>query len=158
MKNLKNYWRQMNAALENFSEPNTTESSELFLCYFLCTVKGSFWGLGIKVSFTSWSSATLLIFDTSKILTTLSFWGFMFIPQLDSHWAAGGSLWFPPLLATRPGRSGAASGWPLTSGAGFGVFVGLTWLPSLLITANCHLKFYHLWRMYWYIVGSFISL
>lgn len=58
--------------------------------------------------------AILLIFDTSKILTTVSFWGFSVIPQLDSHGVAGGSLWFPHLLAARPGRSGAGSGWPLT--------------------------------------------
>lgn len=25
----RNYWRQINEALENFSEPNATESSEL---------------------------------------------------------------------------------------------------------------------------------
>lgn len=87
---------------------------KLFFVIFCVLWRAISWGFGINVSFTSWSSAILLIFDTCKILRTVSFWGFSSIPQLDSHWVAGGSLWFPYLLATRPGRSGAGSGWPLT--------------------------------------------
>lgn len=132
-------------------------SKNEWVLIFCVLWRAAFWDYVINVSFTL-SSAILLIFGTSKILTTVSFWGFLFIPQLDSHWAAGGSLWFPHLLTTRPGRSGAGSGWPLTSGAEFRVFVDLAWLPPLLITANSNLKFCSLWRIHCNIVGSFICL
>lgn len=111
---------------ESFLNQTQQKVLNYFFVIFCVMRRAVSWGFGINVSFTSWSSATLLIFDTSKMLTTVSFWGFSFIPQLDSHWAAGGSLWIPHPLATRPGRSGAGSEWPLSSGAEFGVFVDLT--------------------------------
>lgn len=75
--------------------PSKNEWVLIVLVHFCVLWRPISWGFVINVSFTFWNSAILLIFDTCKILTTVSFWGFSFIPQWDSHWPAGGSLWFP---------------------------------------------------------------